>query len=226
MQPHSLELETSSELGLVGLAFLAAAVGGVAWCALTGIRLDRAMGASAAAALAGFFLMVSVDWVHVFAGLTVPALLIAGAVSGSRGIRLPSTLRTLGYVVAMLVALLILTGPAMAQFELGKARDQAGTSLTGASRTAATARSWDRWSPAVVEFQGLLAEQQGQFTAAALLYRRAAELDPEPWTNTFREARALRRAGLVAEARAACLRSIASNPLEPELKRGVCDDVG
>ncbi len=226
LQPHSLELETSSELGLVGLAFLAAAVGGVAWCALAGIRLDRAMGASAAAALAGFFLMVSVDWVHVFAGLTVPVLLVAGAVSGARGERLPSTLRTLGYVTAMLLALVILAGPAMAQYELGKARSQAATSLARASSTAATARSWDRWNPAVVEFQGLLAEQEGQFRAAASLYRRAAELDLEPWTNTFREARALRRAGLAAQARAACRRSIAANPLEPELQRGVCEDVG
>jgi hypothetical protein len=226
LQPHSLELETLSELGLVGLGFLTAVVGGVAWCALAGIRLDRALGAGAAAALAGFLLLVSVDWVHVFAGLTVPALLVAGAVSGAGAARLPSMLRTLGYVGAMLVALAVLAGPAMAQYELGKARSQSATSLTRASSTAATARSWDRWSSAVVEFQGLLAEQDGQFRAAARLYGRAAELDLEPWTNTFREARALRRAGLVAQARAACRRSIAANPLEPELRRGVCEDVG
>jgi Flp pilus assembly protein TadD len=96
--------------------------------------------------------------------------------------------------------------------------------LGEAWETAATARSWDRWNPEVVMFQGLLAEQSGRFRAAADLYRRAAELDQQPWANTFREARALRRAGLLAEARAACRRAIASNPIEPELTYGACAD--
>ena len=91
-------------------------------------------------------------------------------------------------------------------------------------KTAATARSWDRWNPDVVAFQGLLAEQSGQFRVAARLYHRAAELEQQPWSNTFREARALRRAGLVAEARAVCRRNNASNPLEPELWLGACAD--
>ncbi|RDI74861.1 O-Antigen ligase [Gaiella occulta] len=226
LQPHSLELETLSELGLIGFGALAAVIAGVAWCALAGVRRDRAIGACVAAALAAFFLVVSVDWIHVFAGLTVPALLIAGAVSGFRPARLPSTPRTLGYTVAMLLALAILAGPAMAQRELEKARAQAASSPDRAWTTAATARSWNRWSPDVVRFQGLLAEQAGRFRLAARLYHRAAELDLQPWTNTFREARALRRAGLVAQARAACRRSIASNPLEPELRRGTCEDAG
>ena len=55
---------------------------------------------------------------------------------------------------------------------------------------------------------------------------RAPELDQQSWTNTFREERALRRAGFVSQARAACRRAIASNPIEPELTYGACADAG
>ena len=128
-------------------------------------------------------------------------------------------------MVGLLAILGVLAGPALAQHQLDKARSQARRVTGSAWKTAASARSWDRWDPAVVEFQGSLAEQSGRFIDAAILYRRAAALSLRPWTNSYREAVVLQRAGLVAAAREACRRAITANPLEPALQNGVCADV-
>jgi tetratricopeptide (TPR) repeat protein len=126
--------------------------------------------------------------------------------------------------VTMLLVIGVLAGPAMAQRQLDRALAQEDTSLEQAGTTAASARSWDRWDPAVIEFQGLVAEREGRFEDAARLYRRAATLALQPWNDSYREARALERAGLTEQSLEACRRAIASNPLEPELRRGVCED--
>ena len=223
LQPHSLELEVLSELGAVGLVLLAAAIGGLIWGIVHGVRRDRAVGAAAAGSLLVFFLVASVDWIHSFAGLVIPAMLIAGAAAAQGGRRVPSTPRTIAYVLVLLVALGVLAGPAVAQRQLDRAKAQATTSSTSAWATAASARRWDRWDPAVVEFQALLAQQGGRLLDAAALYHRAAALSAQPWTNSFREARVLEQAGLLERSRAACRRAIAANPLGADVQNGVCD---
>jgi tetratricopeptide (TPR) repeat protein len=225
LQPHSLQLETLAELGAAGFALLVAAVGGVAWCTVRGIRRDRALGAAVAGALAAFLFISSVDWVYSFAGFVVPAMLLAGAAAGPGPRRVPSGSGVVALVAGLLVTLGLLAGPALAQRQLDRARAQAPVSLDAAARTAASARSWDRWDPDVVAFQALVADAQGRLPDAAALYRRAAELSQQPWTLYYREADVLRRAGRVQASRAACRQAIAANPLEPELQRGVCDDV-
>ncbi len=223
LQPHSVELEILSELGAVGLVLLAAAIGGLTWGVVHGVRRDRAVGAAAAASLLVFFLVASVDWIHSFAGLMIPAMLIAGAAAGQSGRRVPSAPRAIAYVLLLLVVLGVLAGPAVAQRQLDRARAQAATSSAAAWATAASARRWDRWDPAVVEFQGMLAQQEGRLLDAAALYHRAATLSAQPWTNSFREARVLEQAGLLGRARAACRRAIAANPLGTDVQNGVCD---
>ncbi len=225
LQPHSLELEMLAELGAIGLLLLLTLVGGIAWCVRRGIGSDRAAAAAAAGSLGVFFLISSVDWIYGFAGLLIPAMLIAGTVSGYGHRRVPTTARTCGYVIGLLATLMVLAGPAAAQYRLDQARSQLASSLATAARTASSARSWNRWDPAVVDFQGFLADQDGRFVAAAALYHRAAELSAQPWTESYREAEALRKAGRLRASRAACRRAIAANPLEPDLQRAVCDGV-
>ena len=82
LQPHSLELETLAELGAIGLAWLTAAIGGITWGVVRGVRRDRAVGAAAAGSLGAFFLIASVDWISSFAGLVITAMLVAGAAAG------------------------------------------------------------------------------------------------------------------------------------------------
>jgi hypothetical protein len=69
---HSLYLETAAELGLVGLLALGALFGGVAAC----VRSEAAAGA----ALAAWAVHAGVDWDWEMPGLTLVAILLAGAV--------------------------------------------------------------------------------------------------------------------------------------------------
>lgn len=80
---HSLELETAAELGIVGLALLAGLLGGVAACAVRALRGDGAAAAGPVAALAVWAAHSSVDWDWEMPGLTLVALLLAGAVIAS-----------------------------------------------------------------------------------------------------------------------------------------------
>jgi tetratricopeptide (TPR) repeat protein len=85
--PHSVELRTLSQLGLVGTLLAIAGLGAALLTALRGIwkrsasRSDPLAGAVAAAALSGFaYWMVhgSVDWFWEFAGLSAPAFALLG----------------------------------------------------------------------------------------------------------------------------------------------------
>jgi len=82
-QPHSIELETLSELGLVGAALLALLVGGVGWGAARSPRRAAAsqleLGVTVAA-LGGFvtwLVHTSVDWMHLLPGVAGTALVCA-----------------------------------------------------------------------------------------------------------------------------------------------------
>jgi hypothetical protein len=76
---HSLELETFAELGLVGLALLAALLGALAAAARAAHRLDPALAAGPAAALVVWTLHSAIDWDWEMPGLTLVAVVLAGA---------------------------------------------------------------------------------------------------------------------------------------------------
>jgi hypothetical protein len=76
---HSLELETFAELGLVGVALLAALLGGVALSARAAHRADPTLAAGAAAALAAWAFHSAIDWDWEMPALTLVAVVLAGA---------------------------------------------------------------------------------------------------------------------------------------------------
>ena len=84
-QPHSLELQTLSELGLVGAVLLAMLLGGVLWGALRMRRsasesaLSRTLLVGALGVFSAWLVQASVDWMALLPGLTAIAL-CAGAV--------------------------------------------------------------------------------------------------------------------------------------------------
>jgi O-antigen ligase len=82
---HSLYLETGAELGLVGLALLAAFVGGVAVCARRLALDDAALAAGPCAALAALALHAGIDWDWELPALTLVGLLLAGAAIARAG---------------------------------------------------------------------------------------------------------------------------------------------
>jgi UDP-GlcNAc:undecaprenyl-phosphate/decaprenyl-phosphate GlcNAc-1-phosphate transferase len=94
-QPHSIEMQVLSELGLAGLALLCAFVGGVAWGAVRMRRsasrspLRRALTVAAAGTFTVWFAQTSVDWMHLLPGLTAIALASAAALLWPRDRRAP-----------------------------------------------------------------------------------------------------------------------------------------
>jgi O-antigen ligase len=83
---HSLYLETAAELGLIGLALLAAFAGGVAVCARRLARADPALAAGPCAALAALALHAGIDWDWELPALALIGLLLAG-MAVARGAR-------------------------------------------------------------------------------------------------------------------------------------------
>ncbi len=226
LQPHSIQLEVAAELGGVGLVLLLAFVVLSAWTLFRGLGLDRTVGAAAIASALAFLLIASVDWTFSFPALLVITCVVVGATGGRGRRRVPGIPRSAIQLAVGLAAVGILVGPALSADALEDGRRyEALDDLARAAERARHARGWVRWDPEVVSFQGLIAERSAQFERAADLYARAAELSQQPWLDTYREARAARRAGLDERSRDACRRAHASNPLEPELWRGVCEGV-
>jgi hypothetical protein len=84
---HSLELETAAELGIVGLALLAALLGAVGICVARVYAVDPVLAAGPAAALAVWLLHATVDWDWEMPGITLVAIMLAGAMIGRAGPR-------------------------------------------------------------------------------------------------------------------------------------------
>jgi O-antigen ligase/polysaccharide polymerase Wzy-like membrane protein len=76
---HSLELETFAELGLVGVALLAALLGAVALSARATYEIDPALAAGPTAALAAWAFHSAIDWDWEMPALTLVAVVLAGA---------------------------------------------------------------------------------------------------------------------------------------------------
>jgi hypothetical protein len=82
-QPHSVELQALSELGLVGTLLLAGSIAGVLWGAVRMRRqaarapLQRSLMAGGLGAFVAWLAQTSVDWIHLLPGLT--AIAVAGA---------------------------------------------------------------------------------------------------------------------------------------------------
>lgn len=76
---HSLEFELAAELGLVGLLALALLVGGVVAAGRRALVRDRAPAAGPCAAVLAWFLHASIDWDWQLPAVSLPALVLAGA---------------------------------------------------------------------------------------------------------------------------------------------------
>jgi peptidoglycan/LPS O-acetylase OafA/YrhL len=84
---HSIELETASELGLVGLALLALLIGGVGVAARRLHREDAALVAGPAAVLVAWLLHASVDWDWQVPAVTGVAAILTGLIIARAGAR-------------------------------------------------------------------------------------------------------------------------------------------
>lgn len=224
LQPHSIELEALSELGVPGLVGFVAFVVAAGVALARGLRRDRAVVATAAAAFAVLLLQASVDWTLSFPALVAAVLFVVGVASGAGTSRPAGRATAVAAGAALLVVLATLAGPYLSARALASSRADGGRPQR-AWDLASRARWFDRWNPDVVAWQGQVAETAGHYVLAAELYEHAASLAQQPWVDEFRRARALRSAGLAAARKSACLAARAENPLEWRLQLGPCSDI-
>jgi UDP-GlcNAc:undecaprenyl-phosphate/decaprenyl-phosphate GlcNAc-1-phosphate transferase len=89
-QPHSIELQALSELGVVGALLLASCLGGIGWGiarmrpGAARLPLSRALMVGAVGAVAAWLAQTSVDWMHLLPGLTAIAIAAAAVLVRSR----------------------------------------------------------------------------------------------------------------------------------------------
>jgi hypothetical protein len=88
---HSLYLQTAAELGLVGLALLAAFLGGVAWAARDAVRVAPGLAAGPIAAFTTWVAHVSVDWDWQMPAVTLMAIILAGTLLSLAELRAVAT---------------------------------------------------------------------------------------------------------------------------------------
>jgi len=225
LQPHSIELEALSELGVPGaLFFLVFAV--CAFFAL--VRPPGRVGpgrAAGVAALGVLVLQASVDWTFSFPALVVAVLLVVGALAGPGRRRAATLLAYAGLTAAAVATLIGFAGPYLSARTLVQAAKTLPNDPARAWDLASRARGYDRWSPDVVALQGQIAEASGKLVLAASLYGRAADLAQHRWGYQAEQARLLSQAGLKAESRAVCRTAWADDPIEQGLRNSVCADV-
>ncbi len=86
-QPHSIELQTLSELGLAGALLLCALLAGVGWGVARSRRaarrspLARAVMVAAVGAFSAWLVQTSADWMHLLPGLTAIAIAAIAALT-------------------------------------------------------------------------------------------------------------------------------------------------
>jgi UDP-GlcNAc:undecaprenyl-phosphate/decaprenyl-phosphate GlcNAc-1-phosphate transferase len=89
-QPHSIELQALSELGVVGALLLAGFIGGIGWGvvrmrpAAARSPLSRALMVGGVGAIGAWLAQTSVDWMHLLPGLTAIAITATAVVVRSR----------------------------------------------------------------------------------------------------------------------------------------------
>lgn len=194
--PHSVELRTLSQTGLIGAGLLLVGIGAALVAAAGAVRQRPELGgAVAAAATMGFgywLLHGSVDWFWEFPALGAPAFALLGLAAGllprrvgepagtgrggSRGggwrVALPAAV-----AVASIVAALSLAAPWLAELQTRSAVRVWTSDPAGAFDDLDSAASLNPLSPAPKQFAGSIAQRLGQRQRAERLFREAIDRD-------------------------------------------------
>ncbi len=226
-QPHSLELQTLAETGLVGFLALAAAIGATLvalWRRLRagGDRVRAGLAVGAAGTFLAWLFQTSVDWLHLLPGLTGIALCAAAAALSSE----PSAdgeRRSWPWVAGVLVVAVVVAvsfGQAVLAAEL---RDDAQALVRNAPASAINKAN---------DSLELGAEELDTYYAKAAAYARAnryadaratllaaARKEPREFVTWGLLGDLAVRRGDLAAATAAYGRAARLNPRDPALRR-------
>lgn len=232
VQPHSLELQTAAELGVLGVLGLLAFVGGVLWAvwARSGTLAanDRMVKVAATGVFVAWFVHTSVDWLYDIPGLTgmamiSAALLVVPAQPARRGIA--RTRRRAALLVPALLVLGLLAASVARQYVAHRYATSGSDQLAGAPARAITtlqrARALDPYSLSTLYSLAAAYARLDDYAAARAVLLDAAAREPHNYVPPALLGDLALRHGDVAVARAAYARSLVLNPRDPTIQADV-----
>jgi hypothetical protein len=179
---HNLYLETLAELGVVGLCVLVATLLVPLLAAFRG--RGRPIVAIAAGGYAAWLAHAAYDWDWELPGVTVVALLCAGAIlAAARGeaLRIRPRVRWQLLLAVCVVGVLgtigLIGNRALAQ----SGHASRNGNLAAAAADAKSAHRWAPWSSQPWEQLAAIRLAQGKRAAALTAYRQAVAKDPQSW---------------------------------------------
>jgi hypothetical protein len=237
-QPHSLELQTLAELGLVGALLLLAFLGAVALGLFRTGRGARgrpgacAVGVAAGGAFASWLVQTSVDWMHLIPGLTAIALAAAvalltrpeqrAAIGGRARIAGIVTAAAIALVGAVTIApqLLSLHDQQSAEKALGSGAPRAA--ISDASR----ALDYDPRSVQALVLRAAGFARVDAFASALADLERSLAVEPRNWVTWALLGDLLTRRGERLRAHAAYEQALTLDPFDPTLQSTVATSAG
>ncbi len=238
--PHSVELRTLAETGVVGALLALAGLGAALLAAWRAVRGPDPLGrAVAAAALAGFGYWVvhgSFDWFWEFAGLGAPAFALLGLVCSldpgrnerPAGAREPSRVpwrvpggRRLRAVAGVCAAALVLgaavafAGPWLSQLQIQSAARRWPTDSAGAFSRLRQAATLDPFSDQAYLVAGSIALRLGELPQADAQFAKALGRVPDDAYATLERGAIASTEGRQSEARTLLKRAAELNPRDP-----------
>jgi hypothetical protein len=189
---HSLYLQTLGELGIVGLAllaaFLALVLGGGCAILLAAAPLERSAMAAALAGCVAFCATATFDWMWQLPVLPVALLLLGAALLAGGGRseppaqrRLPLALQIPAAVIAIAAIVAIAIPLASTSLVRGSEAEAREGDLSSALEDARTAQNAQPAAASPRLQQALVLEARGEFPAAAEAARAATERESTNW---------------------------------------------
>lgn len=245
-QPHSLELQVLAELGLVGAAFLALFLGGIAAALIKHLRRhgerDPALIVASGGAFVAWLAQTSVDWLHLLPGVAGVALLHASVLlraTADRGIvttapplaeatahpdtrfRLRNAERAV--VVFAMAAIIVLAVSSLARQVLAEhARRDARAALASEPERAVDladrAVRFDPWDLQAYYVKAAALARFGDGEGARAALEEAVRRNPESFVAHALLGDVLVRSGEVEAARDQYELALRLNPREPSLQ--------
>jgi O-Antigen ligase len=187
---HSVEFEVLGELGLVGLALLAIALGAAVVGTLRARRLGPTWATLTAVALASgtyWLAHASIDWFFHYPALTAPTLGLLGSAcaAGARGEARGPDRRRLAIVALVGVFAISLIPPFLSERYVNDAYAGWREDLERAYDDLDRAASLNRLSNAPLLAEGAIAQASGDRERAIAAFGEAAERVPEEWATHY-----------------------------------------
>jgi tetratricopeptide (TPR) repeat protein len=232
LQPHSLELQTLAELGVIGIALLGAVLAAV----VAGIQaqrrraiaspLERGLLVACTGILAAWALHTSVDWMHLIPGVSAVALMVLAILlragppapaAQPRG-RSPRTALLAGLcVIAVALAAVSLSRQALADWFRSKAQTELARSPAQAITWADRSLRLDPDAPATYYVKAAAVARSGDAPAAEQILGTAIAREPGNFVSYALLGDVYTRQGNIAAAKRAYRAALARNPREPAL---------